>query len=134
MILFIDDEKRRMRSYVQELELSSYTVEFKSDVDSALEYFENNKKEVELIILDIMMPTGKKFFNDNQSENGLRTGICFYQEIRKRATKLPIIIFTNVYDKNLLQDIDNDDEALFCEKDNFIPIELVAEVKNILKN
>ena len=31
MILFIDDERRRMKSYVQELEFSGYEVEFKSE-------------------------------------------------------------------------------------------------------
>lgn len=119
MILFIDDEERRMKSYVQELEFSNYNVEFKPDVDSALECLENPKEEIELIILDIMMPTGKKFFNNSQAEKGLRSGICLYQEIRKQKPMLPIVIFTNVYDKKLLQDIDKDDRTSFCEKGNF---------------
>ena len=133
MILFIDDEKRRMKSYVEELELSSYQVKFISDVDSAVEYFKKYQEKVELIILDIMMPTGNSF-NSSQTGNGLRTGVPFYEEIRKQKPILPIIIFTNVYDEQLLQYIDKDNMTLFCEKDSFIPIELATEVRNFLPN
>ena len=131
MILFIDDEKRRMKSYVEELEFSSYQVEFISDVDSAVEYFKKYQEKLELIILDIMMPTGNSF-DSRQTKNGLRTGVSFYEEIRKQKPILPIMIFTNVWDEQLLQYIDKDNMTLFCAKDDFIPIKLVTEVRSFL--
>lgn len=133
MILFIDDDKRRMKSYVDELEYSEYVVEFKSDVDSAIEFFKHNQKQVELVILDIMMPAGN-IFNNTQTENGLRTGICLYQEIRKQKETIPIIIFTNTSisgDKSL-NDIENNEMTLFCAKDSFVPKELVKQIKSLL--
>lgn len=45
MILFVDDEKRRMESYVEELGFSEY-VEFKSDVDSAIEFLKRTKRKL----------------------------------------------------------------------------------------
>ena len=45
---------------------------------------------------------------------------------------VPIIIFTNVSDEKLLQGIDDNDITLFCRKDSFVPIELVAIIKKIL--
>jgi DNA-binding response OmpR family regulator len=74
MILFVDDERRRMQSYVEELRFSGYDVEFKSDVDDALIFFNENHEKLELLILDVMMPTGNSFDNQ-QADNGLRTGI-----------------------------------------------------------
>ena len=80
MILFVDDEKRRMKSYIDELKLSGYEVEIKSDVDSALDFFNKNHKQIELLILDIMMPSGNTFENVD-TKYGLRTGISLYEKI-----------------------------------------------------
>ena len=64
MILFIDDERRVMDSYRDYLALKltpqGYEVLFLSDIDKALDFLENRPDEIDLIILDVMMPTGKK--------------------------------------------------------------------------
>jgi CheY-like chemotaxis protein len=132
MILFVDDEKRRMDSYVQDLVLSGHEVEFKSDVDSALEFFADNRTQIKLLILDIMMPTGESF-DDDQTRYGLRTGIAFYRKIREQNPSLSTIIFTNVSDENLAEEISIGSNVLFCQKDNFLPFELEKEVRKILK-
>lgn len=131
MILFVDDEKRRMDSYVQDLVLSGHKVEFKSDVDSALEFFAENRTQIKLLILDIMMPTGESF-DDAQTDYGLRTGIAFYHNIREQNPSLPTIIFTNVSDEKLAEEISRGSNVLFCQKDNFLPFELEKEVRKIL--
>ncbi|MBW4478664.1 MAG: response regulator [Tolypothrix brevis GSE-NOS-MK-07-07A] len=131
MILFVDDERRRMDSYVQDLILSGHEIEFKSDVDSALEFFVDNQTQIKLLILDIMMPTGESF-DDDQTHYGLRTGIAFYQKIREQNPSLPTIIFTNVSDENLAEEISRGSNVLFCQKDNFLPFELEKEVRKIL--
>ncbi|MDZ8086755.1 MAG: response regulator [Nostoc sp. DedQUE12b] len=131
MILFVDDERRRMDSYVQDLVLSGHKVEFKSDVDSALKFFVENQTQIKLLILDIMMPTGVSF-DDDQTHYGLRTGIAFYQKIREENPSLPTIIFTNVSDENLAEEISRGSNVLFYQKDNFLPFELEKEVRKIL--
>ncbi len=132
MILFVDDEKRRMESYVKELKLSGYEVEIKSDVDSALDFFNKNYKQIELLILDIMMPAGNAFENVD-TKYGLRTGIIFYEGIRNRNSTLPIIIFTNVSDEAVEKKINLDKKSLFLQKEDFLPFQFIDEIKDFFK-
>jgi CheY-like chemotaxis protein len=133
MILFVDDDKRRMESYVQELKFSDYQVEFQFDIDNAFCFYEDNQNDLQMVILDIMMPVGKNFRDRPAAENGLRTGICFYEKIRKEQPNLPVIIFTNV-SRAELSDIKNIkiEEAIILEKISFDPFALAEKVDNIL--
>ena len=133
MILFVDDEKRRMESYAEELRLSGYKVEIKSDVDSALDFFQENYKQIKLLILDIMMPAGNAFENVD-TKYGLRTGIIFYEEIRNRNSNLPILIFTNVSNEAVEKKISLDKKSLFLQKEDFLPFQLVDELEDFMKN
>jgi CheY-like chemotaxis protein len=131
MILFVDDERRRMRSYVEAIELSHYQVKFESDVDDALEFFEKNCDRLKLLILDVMMPTGNSF-DDEQTNDGLRTGICFYQKVRKLNPDIPVIVFTN-FRNNELTNIESEKTSVF-HKDVILPFELANKVDLILSN
>jgi CheY-like chemotaxis protein len=131
MILFIDDEKRRMDSYVLELKISQYSVIFEQNVDCAIKLFEDHKENINLIILDMMMPTGTVFKND-QTEKGMRTGLCFYKFVRKHKPDLPIIIFTNVSGSDLPDSINENDNFQIFQKDVLFPFELAEQVKRIL--
>jgi CheY-like chemotaxis protein len=127
----VDDDKRRMQSYVQELQFFDYNVNFKADVDEALDFFENNHEQLELVILDIMMPTGNSFSND-RSDNGLRTGICFYERIRSQKQNLPVIILTNISSTELLEI--KLTETLICEKTLTIPFQFAEIVRDFLQS
>jgi CheY-like chemotaxis protein len=133
MILFVDDDKRRMESYVQELKFSGYQVKFKSEIDDAFNFYENNREDIQLVILDVMMPVGENFSDQSAAENGLRTGICFYRKIREKQSNLPVIILTNVNRTELL-DIKNPDmaEAIILEKISLAPFVLAEKVIDIL--
>lgn len=133
MILFVDDEKRRIEIYMEELKLSKYEVEIKSDVDSALDFLDKNLEKIELLILDVMMPTGNAF-KDVDTKYGLRTGISFYNKIRNQNPTLPIMIFTNVSDEEVEKKISSDKKSLFLQKEDFLPFQLVEEIKEFLKN
>lgn len=101
-ILFIDDEPRRIQSYVDELEKSGYEVEPATDVDYAFVYFVKNMKKIDLLIMDVMMPPGENCKDqDAQTELGLRTGILLSDKIRQIDTDVPIIVLTNVVDDEL---------------------------------
>jgi CheY-like chemotaxis protein len=129
MILFVDDERRRMRSYVEAIELSHYQVKFESDVDDALDFFEKNCGQLKLLILDVMMPTGNSF-DDEQTNDGLRTGICFYRKVRQLNPNIPVIIFTN-FRNNELTNIESEKTSVF-RKDGILPFELASNVDRIL--
>ena len=95
MILFIDDEQKKMSSYVEELMLCNYQVELIGSVNSALNYWNLHQDKINLLILDVMMSAGI-FYNNSYSEDGLGTGLCFYHKIRDNNTKIPIVINKNI--------------------------------------
>lgn len=131
MILFVDDERRFMDSYRMELELEGHAVSFQNDVDSALLFLEKSFDAVELLILDIMMPQGRSFQNED-THGGLRTGVFFYERIREMAPHLPVIIFTNVSDEQLEKRFKAEANCRFLRKEDYLPYELVETVREIL--
>lgn len=133
MILFVDDEMREVRDYVEELELSDYVVTFKDDPSEALDFFYENLDAITLLILDLMMPPGSNFEGMN-TEMGLRTGVCFYEKIRKKAPDLWVFILTNVSDDAVARLFPNEDKCRFLRKEEVFPIQLVEKVKEVFPN
>ncbi len=131
MILFVDDEMREMDSYKLELEMSKYTVVFEPDVDKALAFLEEAYNDIELLILDIMMPQGKNF--EAARHEGLRTGVDFYESIRKTHPELPVIILTNVSDESVRERFNGEAYCWFRQKTRVLPYELAECVDEILK-
>lgn len=130
MILFIDDEPRHMESYLQELEFSDFNVVLHYNVDDALDFFESNIDQIQLIILDIMMPPGKRF---KELGSGLRTGVKVFEMIRSQAKEIPVIILTNVSDGKLENDFRTEKNCLFMRKEDYLPFEFVLEIKKLVK-
>ncbi|NES80989.1 MAG: response regulator [Moorea sp. SIO2B7] len=148
MILFVDDEPRDMNSFVLELQfdLGQENVTFESNVDKALEYLENHKNEIQIVILDNTMPSGK-IYEDEQTHEVIRTGLFLYEDIRSMLPDIPIIIFSNVPKENVLTNYSSDSEkkimnmleqetgcnkADYLEKPDYFPYELVEVVKKML--
>jgi len=123
MILFIDDEKRRTGSYRDELEFLDFQVVFKNSVDEAIHFLEENLPEVELVILDIMMPS-KEIFKEVDTSDGLRTGIFVFEWIRRKSRSLPTIILTNLNDEEVKQRFLGEGHCWFARKPHYKPYEL----------
>lgn len=132
MILFVDDEPRRVKPYIEELELSGYKVEFKDNIYDALNFWKERKQDLELIILDIMMPIGDDFDEaaQQESEFGLETGIYFYKKYLK-SQGVPVILFTHRADAKIPDKEDN----LVCllRKIDYLPHEFVQDAKAVLE-
>jgi CheY-like chemotaxis protein len=131
MILFVDDEAFYTDSYRRELELSGFEVEFQPDVDGALGFLGNNLDQVDLLILDIMMPSGSSI-PEVDTAKGLRTGVRFYERVRKQSSRLPVIILTNVSDQAVRERFASEVGCRFLRKEECQPFELVEEVRRIL--
>jgi len=131
MILFVDDEPREMSSYVEELRFSGYEVAYESDVDSALKFFAANLDNLDLVILDIMMPPGEALKN-RDTEFGLRTGIYMYREFRVQSPDLPVIILTNVSDVQVARFFHQEAKCIFLPKEDVLPYELAEQVAAVL--
>jgi len=132
MILMIDDEKRALDSYFSELQMSNFRVSFESSVDAGLKLFEENSTELELLILDLMMPYGEAF-NEDETERGFKTGVRFYERVRATNERLPIIILTNSVDEGTRKFFEKDPHCQFFEKEQLLPFELADVVRDVLE-
>lgn len=128
-ILFVDDENRRTQVYLEELRQSGYDAVLKTETDAAFEYLQQNQ-DIDVLILDIMMPPGVKFAD--KTEQGLNTGVILYDEIRTIAPNLPILVLTNVADRSVAQKFHEDDNCWFHQKSDLLPFELADEIQEIL--
>jgi CheY-like chemotaxis protein len=131
MILFVDDETRHISNFVSELEVCGYQISVQSDVDLALQFLEDSQNDVELMILDIMMPPGKRF-KHLDTDAGLRTGVHFYERAREIRPELPVIILTNVSDVELEVQFQREANCRYLQKKHYLPYEVAHEVNRIL--
>ena len=131
MILIIDDERRYMDSYIMELELSNFELSFQKDIKKAWGFLIENQNQIELIILDIMMPY-ESMFKDEEVQYGLRTGRNFYKKIREIMADVPVIVLTNVSDDNIRNWFANQPETVVLRKEDILPFELVTVIKGVL--
>jgi CheY-like chemotaxis protein len=133
-IMFIDDEPRRMRVVVEELEEAGHEVLFQDNVDPALAILRDPSQSFDLVIIDISMPSGEEYkFED--TDGGSRTGISLYETIRGLRPDLKIVVFTNVSDRRVAERFTDKDDPLcrFVRKPDILPfqfVELVNEFVN----
>jgi DNA-binding response OmpR family regulator len=131
MILFIDDEPAYVGSYVDELRDAGYEVVIERGVDAAIEFVAAKKSEIELIVLDIMMPPGATFKAIDTSM-GLRTGVHLYDWLRHNGSTHPVIILTNVEKPEVEQKFVDEKSCMVLHKGQCLPFELVDHVKAML--
>lgn len=131
MILMIDDEERWVKGYREALELEGYKVELISrvdDLDNCL--VAGNKEKYQLIILDIMMASGKKY-KDEDVDEGMKTGNFVLLDIQSVWPDIPVIILTNKRDQSIAKLVSKNCIGTYM-KDATDSIKLVAVVNEIL--
>ncbi|MEL6442177.1 MAG: response regulator [Cyanobacteria bacterium J06621_8] len=138
LIVFGDDEARLIDSYKMELELElNCEVKIISNTDKLLEFLQTGNKQVDLLILDVMMPPGSNHtISDRNHQEGLNTGLIIYEILREKGISLPIVIFTNsVRDEQnqIVTKISQDDKAKFLQKEDYLPFELADEIKSFIE-
>lgn len=131
MILFIDDDKYHLKYYIEMLALSGYETKIIDDIEIGLSWLDVYFSKIDLLVLDIMMP-----FNSNikipDYNDGLRTGVYIYDNIRQKFPELPIIILTNLHNDDVEIKFSNEHFCKFCHKDDFYPYELVEKINIFL--
>jgi DNA-binding NarL/FixJ family response regulator len=135
MIVFIDDEPRFMDSYVDYLNnFSDYKVKEISSVDEAAIFLGNeaNSTDLQLLIIDVMMPPGETF-KSVDTKKGLRTGEFLYYKIREEHPQLPIIIFTNVSDPEFKKKFESEKMFRFMRKEDYRLKEFLEEIDLMVK-
>jgi CheY-like chemotaxis protein len=131
MILYVDDDRRGTENNVKVIRDAGFQVELLTDIDSALAYFTQNADQVALIILDSMMASGNSF-KDEETQEGLLTGVRFFERIRGQKPRQPVIILTirTLYDVEL--EPEPDGRLKIFNKLNSSSKDLLKEVRHSL--
>lgn len=104
LILFVDDEPRRVAPWVDALREAFGTVEFRGGVGAALSFLDEDPRPVDLLVWDMMMPT-EAGMTDEQTAYGTRTGRVVHARFRQRHSEKPAILLTNARDDGLFAEV-----------------------------
>ena len=81
-----------MASYIRKLQSFGFEVEGVGDVDSALSDLSATPFPYDAVILDIMMPPGEAYADEDMD---IETGVFLFRDIQKLSPSTPILVFTN---------------------------------------
>src|SRR5258708_35322395 len=115
MIVFVDDEPRLVESYVDELKAAGFEVSVQGSFDKAAAFVDDNSSRINLVILDIMAPPGR-IFRTVDTEEGLTTGLRFYERLRQQLPSVPMIVLTNASDPMVAETVGRNARCLFLRK------------------
>ncbi|GMU66653.1 MAG: hypothetical protein AMXMBFR36_29270 [Acidobacteriota bacterium] len=126
-ILFVDDDGYGASVYVHALEAIGFVVKFASDVETALEWGEDDSFAA--IVIDIMMPPGE-FFTQLETAGGYKTGIALGREMRDRHPETPLFALTNSREADVESWYSVQPEYGYFFKGDYTPEEFATVVKN----
>lgn len=95
MILIIDDEPWTMEPYIRELRKNKMSYVIIDTLQGGLDFIYFHKEEIEIIILDMMMPLPDNYIDNGKYEGGLMAGLLVLEEVYQLDTQIPIIVLTN---------------------------------------
>ncbi len=133
LVLLVDDDKLLMQLYVGALERKGYKVKHCFEPDSALAFVKENGRQIDAIILDVMMPPRKPYENED-TNGGLKTGIFLLRDLRKYCPNVPVVVLTNIRDPETLDELGKDPEVEVVRKFNCPPFELVDLITQKILN
>jgi len=130
-VLLIDDDTLSMQYYVKALNEKGFEVSQVGNPDDAIEYLtDRSNLSLDLIILDIMLPTGKRYHKNPDSMNGLLTGELLFEDIRKICRDIPVVILTNSRNLDIFSVLPK--EIPFYNKTEVAPFELARVLRKVL--
>lgn len=130
-ILMIEDGVRANVFYRKALRESGFDVTQKEAADDAVEYVRDERNQIDLILLDIMMAPGR-YRDRNGIEQGLRTGVFVYEDIRACRPNVPVLVLTNVQDSEALSAFKAGPRLQVARKAQTPPFDLVEIVRRLL--
>ena len=131
MILLVDDDIRSLRPYCDELEYRGRKCRLVGSVDEAIRVLKHQARDIELLVFDMMMPSGKVFASKDL-DGGLRTGEHFYREFRKMLPDAPAVLFTNRNVGQLDGPFRTDPRCECRMKEDLLPSDFADRVEQLL--
>lgn len=132
MILFVDDEARRIEAYREACELAGLEISFIDDAEKVVEFLRERKSDVQLLVLDVMMPMGSRY-NKPEATFGTRTGLEVLREVRNLAPELPVLLFTQSHDPEIDLMVEGDSRARVARKQDVLPSDLPNLIRTSLR-
>jgi len=127
-VLFVDDDAKRGGSLADFLQ-EEYKVLLVDKTGDALKLIREGMNDIDLVILDIMMPPGE--LGKERTDNARRTGLVLLREIRNASPKIPVVIFTVVRDPQLRAEALRSGAVLYLEKP-MLPSDLISRIDSII--
>ena len=126
MILIVDDEPWYLFAIKDILSLEGFDVYTATTVSECLEML-TKPDDIEILILDVVMPPGSLNLNDTQ--RGFKTGLVLLNKIREISPKLPVVLFSISMDLN--SDWSKDSNTIVVSKADTSPSELVSIIRRL---
>jgi CheY-like chemotaxis protein len=133
LVLVIDDNQLPTVYYVRDLEQQGFEVKHFFEPDTALAFAKKERAGIVAVLLDIMMPPGKKYQQQDTNE-GLRTGVLLYPDLRRLLPDVPVIVLTNVTDEQTLGQFREGPLLKVAQKLDYPPFELAQLVSEVVQN
>ena len=135
-ILWVDDsfanKLHDLMAYEDELTYSGGYDDVKiAHPDEAVDFLEKKDEDFACIILDMMMPFGKRF-SRGETEDGTKTGIILANKIQKmdKYEAVPIVLLTSV--RHICES--HDKKKFLCLfKADIAPFRFLREIQNEIK-
>lgn len=132
MILFLDDDEGELTPYLEAMQEAGLDAGLMTSVDGFVAELGSIAQALELVVLDMAMPTGRTFA-DEKTNGGLRTGEFLYMLIRERLPHVPIVVFTNRSLHRLPRQLTEDDNCWCHGKNDLLPTEFVEMIRSTLQ-
>ena len=120
-----------MKYYREAIQSADFVVRHIRETDEAVEYVMAHQEEIAVILLDWMMPAGKRY-EHQETEDGSRTGLFLYGDLRRICPAVPIVILTNVQVSESTGLLQVEPETPIRAKLECTPIDLVDVISKLL--
>jgi len=130
-VLLIDDDYLPIQYYISRLEKNNYEVLHYLNPDDAFAYIEKERPCLDGIVLDIMLPPGRKYKN-MPTNQGLKTGSFLLKDLLELYPKVPVVVLTNVRNPKTLAEFTESDLLKVAFKPDCPPKKLAELLDELL--
>ena len=126
-ILWIEDDASKLMGLVRPLKKDGHKIIIATDEKEALELIE--KSNFDLILVDILIPTGRKYDEGNEHFVGMR---LLKKLLVEMNIQTPIIVLSVVSDKEMIENMTSIGVIKVLSKGVLLPSKLRQEIYEIL--
>jgi CheY-like chemotaxis protein len=132
-ILYVDDDVFVSRAYGEVMEDEGYNLKTINSAKEALDIFEQNPHDFDLIILDLSM-SNKGVFSTLETCGGWLTGVRLAERINEICPDKVIIALTNMNAPHVSEWFESQDNMFFCLKNDYLPLTFTKFLKELISS